>query len=481
MLALGALAYESASDLLKDRTVRQLNSLAESKKEELEGIIEGWEERVSLIASRTQLRDSLRAYNVTASAGAREQIGRILSDAHRSSESVRSLTVYDLEGSQVTTVGRGPEPAPARLDPARLPQHGDTIVFEGISFLSGDEPRATFVASLILEGDRIGALRVMLSADELMEVIQNFIGLGETGETMIVLQDEAGVTRVLHPVRQRAAERPGPVRPEGPNDPAALSLRGEEGPFTEGLIDYRGERVWAATRFLPEVGWGVVVKFDAAEERAPIRQFRGQLTRLGLSLSAFAILLGTFLGLRLTRPIHALARVADRIRLGELTARARVEREDELGLLARTFNEMAEELERQVTLLNEFEKYFELAMDMLCIAGTDGYFKRVNPAFERTLGWTPEELLSRPFVDFVHPDDVEATLREMEKLSRGIPTISFENRYRCADGTYKHLLWRTHPEPETGTLYAIARDITELKRAKERLGAREGTEPSDGT
>ena len=77
---------------------------------------------------------------------------------------------------------------------------------------------------------------------------------------------------------------------------------------------------------------------------------------------------------------------------------------------------------------------------MLCIAGTDGRFRKVNPAFERTLGWTREQLMARPFYDLVHPDDLEATQREVAKLAQGIPTISFENRYQCADGSYRSLL-----------------------------------------
>ncbi|HSG81469.1 MAG TPA: HAMP domain-containing protein, partial [Gemmatimonadota bacterium] len=188
---------------------------------------------------------------------------------------------------------------------------------------------------------------------------------------------------------------------------------------------------------------------------------RGRLTRRGLSLGAFAILLGPLLGIRITKPIHDLAGVANRIRLGELGARAEVGREDELGLLARTFNQMAEELEKQLTLLHEFQKYFEVSLDMLCIAGTDGYFKRVNPAFERTLGWPTEKLLDRPFFDLVHPDDVESTRHEVEKLGQGIPTVSFRNRFRCADGTYQELVWTSYPEPETGRLYAIARPVGE--------------------
>jgi PAS domain S-box-containing protein len=187
------------------------------------------------------------------------------------------------------------------------------------------------------------------------------------------------------------------------------------------------------------------------------------LTQLGLSLSAFAILLGTFLGLRFAKPIHDLSAVANRIRLGELSARAETGREDEMGFLVRAFNQMAEELEQKVTLLHEFQKYFEVSLDMLCIAGTDGYYKRVNPAFERTLGWSEAEMLSRPIVSFVHSDDVDKTAREIEKLDQGIPTVSFTNCYRCADGSWKHLMWTAYPEPESKLIYAIARDVTEAQ------------------
>ena len=117
----------------------------------------------------------------------------------------------------------------------------------------------------------------------------------------------------------------------------------------------------------------------------------------------------------------------------------------------------------------ELERFFNLSLDMLCIAGLDGYFKQLNSAFEKTLGYTKAELLAEPFLNFVHPDDRTATLAEIEKLGTGQPTIYFENRYRCKDSSYRWLAWTSYPFIEQDLLYAIARDITQRKRAEAAL------------
>jgi PAS domain S-box-containing protein len=117
----------------------------------------------------------------------------------------------------------------------------------------------------------------------------------------------------------------------------------------------------------------------------------------------------------------------------------------------------------------ERDRFFTLTLDMLCIAGFDGYFKRLNPAFERTLGFTAEEMFAEPFLSFVHPDDREKTRAENARLAAGTNTITFENRYRCKDGSYKWLLWTATPYPTRKLIYAAARNITGRRQAEEAL------------
>src|SRR5262245_19760144 len=117
----------------------------------------------------------------------------------------------------------------------------------------------------------------------------------------------------------------------------------------------------------------------------------------------------------------------------------------------------------------ELDRFFTLSLDMLCIADPQGKFRRLNPAWEKVLGHTMEQLLARPYIEFVHPDDREGTVAAAGRAAEGDHIIRFENRYRCADGTYKWLVWNASPVLEEQLIYAIAHDVTERKQAEQEL------------
>ncbi len=127
-----------------------------------------------------------------------------------------------------------------------------------------------------------------------------------------------------------------------------------------------------------------------------------------------------------------------------------------------------QDLTARVEAEDERDRFFNLSLDLLCIANVDGYLKRVNPSFHRVLGWTEEELLSRPFFEFIHPDDHAASTSELEKLKVGGVTLGFVNRFSCRDGSWRWISWTCTPQPD-GSLCAAGRDVTDLKLAEGAL------------
>jgi PAS domain S-box-containing protein len=117
------------------------------------------------------------------------------------------------------------------------------------------------------------------------------------------------------------------------------------------------------------------------------------------------------------------------------------------------------------------DRVFDLSLDMVGVAGLDGYFKRVNPAIEKTLGYSAEEILSTPYLDLVHPDDREKTREVLAALGRGEEVVQFENRYVRKDGSVRWVEWNTRPATEEGLVYAAGRDVTERRRAEGQQAA----------
>ena len=117
-------------------------------------------------------------------------------------------------------------------------------------------------------------------------------------------------------------------------------------------------------------------------------------------------------------------------------------------------------------------RFFELSLDLLCFADFSGHFRRLNRAWEMTLGFSRGELMSRPSIEFVHPEDRDRTLEQNRGVKSGGQARSFENRYLCKDGSWRWLLWNATADLDRRVIYSVARDVTARKAAeaeRERL------------
>jgi PAS domain S-box-containing protein len=204
-----------------------------------------------------------------------------------------------------------------------------------------------------------------------------------------------------------------------------------------------------------------------------------RMVSIGLVVLSLSVLAALLVSSRLQRalsgPIARLVEAARNIsQQRDYSVRVRnTDSRDELGQLVETFNEMLSQIQQrdaqQKQSEEEINRLFTLSQDMLCIAGFDGYFKKLNPAWEVVLGFSLEELMSKPYADFLHPEDREVTRSEAGKLAAGQITKAFQNRYQCKDGSYKWLSWNSYPIPAAQLIYGSARDITEHKKAEGQI------------
>ncbi|GIM96203.1 PAS domain-containing hybrid sensor histidine kinase/response regulator [Paractinoplanes toevensis] len=141
---------------------------------------------------------------------------------------------------------------------------------------------------------------------------------------------------------------------------------------------------------------------------------------------------------------------------------------EQTGVLVVTCRDVTErdrqESERR-RMTQQLDHFFTMSRDLLCIAGTNGYFLRVNPAWERTLGHSTADLLARPYLTFVHPDDRQHTAETVARQVDGHAAAGFDNRFLAADGGYRWFNWNATAADDQGTIYAVARDITDSKKA----------------
>lgn len=175
---------------------------------------------------------------------------------------------------------------------------------------------------------------------------------------------------------------------------------------------------------------------------------------------------------RITSGLRKVVSVSEATASGKRDSRASMEREDEVGRLGAAVDQMIDALLLRESSIQEkteeLDRFFSLALDLLCIADTSGHFVRLNLAWEETLGYSPEELRGRRFFDLIHPDDIASTSETVSRLAQGEKIVNFVNRYRHKNGTYRWIEWRSVAYQKT-IIYAAARDVTEQREYELRL------------
>lgn len=335
---IGLFAYQTSAQLLQEVSIRQLDALAESKAMDLSKVHQGWRDKTRLIRSGAELHNGIASYVSNHDDAAHQKLTAMLEHIAFDVEGVERVTVVDPAGKEICKVGRAQV-----FSNIELPDGPRDIVYQGAHLSDQKGLLVVFTAPLVVDNEVIGGLEVVFDANDLDQVAGNYTGLGETGEVVVVTRATNDKVLVLNHLRHSSElVGPGEIPAGQMSDPVTRVLAGESGIFVDGAIDYRGEKVLAATRYLAELGWGLVVKIDASEEGERATFLRDTMFDIALALSAFAIIGGTLLGFYLARPIHDLALLVERIRHGERELRAKVEGDDEIAYLGESLNALVD-------------------------------------------------------------------------------------------------------------------------------------------
>jgi PAS domain S-box-containing protein len=342
LVLLGFSSYLIIKSSTRRLVLDHLESIASLQKDKIENFIQNNLSKLSLVTSRTQLRISLARYLQNIDPAELEKIERILKDARDSTGAFKEISILSMDGIIIAST----HPEYTGEDVSRnnsftrgkLSETADFFYLENgpslFGYLSGP---------LFYQDRRIGVVLIDIDIKKIFPILISYTALGETGDVLLVKRAPDGDALFLNPPRFGSTNRIDRETMEKTPTPTFYALSQKERTLPD-AVDYRGKPVVACTKHIDVTNWGLVVKRDAAEAFAPIRHLRNWLLLIGFLFFLGLILLSFYLARAVSSPVTHLIQMADRIGEGDLQARSKITSYDEIGLLSRTLNRMADNL-----------------------------------------------------------------------------------------------------------------------------------------
>lgn len=485
--------YSSEKKVLTHNVLNHLESLASIQQHRIHDIAEHNTERLRLVASRTQLRLSLQQFLTSADEQHQLKMNKILRDAQASIPDFKHIYVYSPDGVLVASSDQ------PRTREKHLHLHEDILASgrEGnkvdLFCLDADQNLVLhLVGPLYLENKFLGVLVIDTKVDNMITAISDYTGLEQTGETVLAAKNQNGDTVFIMPTR---FNRQAALRLIIPKDdkkiPINLAFSGK-GELLTDTNDYRKVPVLAATRYIEDFNWGIVVKIDKAEAFAPLVKMNTQFFGILATAVCLIIFLSFYLAKSITRPIIRLTGVAHKIADDNFEEQAEESQKDEIGVLAATFNKMTKKLINTRKILEKnindlqtanqqlrageerYREIYNAPSDAIFMHDADtGKILDVNQGMLDMFGYTYEEALQ---VDIGRLSSREApyTMEEAGRKVRntvmhGPQSFTWLSRKKDNSLFWTEVALKYTEFSGSRCVIAVVRDISERKQAEESL------------
>jgi PAS domain S-box-containing protein len=479
-----AVSYTVGRSILRDQIDDRLSAIAESRRDFVTEWVGRQQDRVTIFALRGVLRNFLEKHVAKESEEPQRTQSQDNLDGHVRSGAALVARIVSREGQVLLSS----DPAEVGRDLSSDPTFQAGLKDASISVPSR-EGEAFFVdlaaPTRWVDGSRatLGVVMLKVSATPLATALRAQTGLGQTGEVLLGVRQGSQV-RFLFPPRFR----PDLVLATPAQAPAMVAAT-EGRKIFQHNIDYRGEQVLTAARPLDYGGWGLVAKMDQREAYAPIERLWHLVLAVGITAAVAGLVCAGLAARTFARPIQRLVGAAEAVTRGDLAASVPVDSDNELGLLARTFNAMTAALrtrtterEKAETELKAERTLLRTLIDVLPLAiyvkDADGRFLVASTECARSIGVSsPDKLLGRTDADFFPPAIAAAFLTAEQRVLAGESILNLEEDSVNADGTSRIELTSKVPlHDSTGKivgLVGVSRDITQRRRAEQAVRASE--------